>query len=101
VVTKKQADGTRASVSRLAYRNLVDREVVVATLSEAGKYSLEGQLHICAAPGVAACTKLLLTGEFLVSGAGSEKESRIEIDLPTLARLGLEAGNAPPVMPNK
>lgn len=91
LVVRKMPDGTTVNISRLAYRNLVDaKEITVATLAEAGEYSLAGELHICKAPGVADCAKLVLTGEYLVEAAAA-KESRIELDLPALAQAGLDA----------
>lgn len=92
LVAKKQADVIAGTVSRLAYRNLVDgKEVMVATLADAGEYILEAELYICKAPGVADCTKLKQTGEYMVDPAATEKESKIPLDLPALAQRGLDA----------
>jgi hypothetical protein len=98
-VMRKGADGTFVHVSRLAYRNLVDREAAVAILFEAGEYTLEGELHICAAPGVADCARLVLNRRYVVEPSGQDKESRIEVDLPKLAAMGAEMGKTAPGAP--
>lgn len=92
LVSKKMSDGNSQLVQRLAYSNLVDRESTTGQLTEEGDYMLELTLHVCASPGVADCTKYLMTQALQVRSNSVNTEDRIPIDLPKLANAGLAAG---------
>jgi len=92
VISKKNPDGGFHPMLRLSYNNLVDKEVVAGPLTEEGDYHLEASLHICAAPGVADCTRYLVTQPIRVKASGVSKETVLNIDLRKLAEAGLAAG---------
>ncbi len=93
-VTQKQPDGNFTPVMRLQYGALVEKEPLIGPFVEEGKYNVDADFYICAQPGVADCTKLTLSQDVHVERNAPSRESRLEIDLPKLARVGLDAGAA-------
>ncbi len=91
IFSRKKPDGSFEPVHRLQYRDLVAEKVGLIMPADEGDYSLEGELYVCASPGVADCAKLLLRQEVRVQ-KGQPGESRFAIDLPQVAKLALEAG---------
>lgn len=95
---------TKASITRkgnepvpviqVAYRQLTEKEVKLGPINEPAQYQLEAELHVCDAPGVADCAKLLLSQEVTVK-AGGPAEVLIPLGLKAIARRGLEAGASP------
>ncbi len=90
-VAKKQPDGTFRAVVRMSYKELTEREPFIGPLAEEGEYSMNSELYVCSAPGVADCAKLLLAQVIFVK-AGGAADGSVPIDLPKLANAALEAG---------
>lgn len=91
----QQGEELKAPVMQLAYRHLVEPEVFLGPIQEAGEYVLKAELFVCASPGVADCAKLLLSRKIMVKD-GAANESNLPIGLKVAAQKGLEAGTAPP-----
>jgi hypothetical protein len=92
-ISSKAVDGSLVPVLNLDYGRLVDRKVPLGPLSAAGDYVLEAELYICAGPGVADCSKLLLLEPIEVK-AEAPAGALLEVDLPKYAQAGLAAGKA-------
>ncbi len=92
VISRMLDNGAWEPVTRLAYRNLVDRESGSSPLDQAGKYLVKGDLYICASPGIADCTLYLFSKELNVRTSSKVEISQIKVDLKSLAQKGLDAG---------
>lgn len=92
VVSQKQADGNFAPILRLQYGDLVEKAPLIGPFPEEGAYKVEANLFICKEPGVADCTKLVVSQAVMVEKNAGAAEARMELDLPKLAEFGLEQG---------
>jgi len=94
VLYKRNDTGQPSLVTSFGYGQLVDKEPVLGPVTEEGNYNLVAELYICAEPGVADCTKLILSQDLHVDRNATLGDDRIEINLSELAQEGLKAGNA-------
>lgn len=92
-VAHKQGEELESRLMSFSYRELTENSPVLGPFPMEGHYQIRGEFYVCAEPGVADCTKLLLSQEVQVDRNVKELESKLEIDLPHLASLGLSAAS--------
>ena len=92
VVYQKTESGSLVPKLRLAYRDLVEKEVIVGRLESAGAYSLEAELMFCKYPGEEHCAKALVTQSITVKQGSTVSESIIQLDPNELALIGQVIG---------
>jgi hypothetical protein len=95
VLWKKAEDGKLATAAQLGYSQLVEKGPLLGPVTEEGDYQVAAEFFICAEPGVADCTKLVINEDIHVDRNAPESEARIELNLPALAQEGLKAGGGP------
>lgn len=92
ILSRRKDDGSLEAINRVGYGALVEKEPLVGPITEEGSYNVDADFYICAQPGVADCTKLLLSQDFRVDRNATAGDDRIEIDLSKLAQYGLKQG---------